>query len=237
MSEKVQEPQSRFGRISDLDESDKPREKALKHGISSLSNAELLAIIFGSGLPGKSVIQLSQEILASCDNRLSRLARMSIHEVVSKFNGIGPAKAISLAAAFALSDRYANEVDNDPIIQNSADVERLMRPRLGRLNYEEFWVLMLSRNNRVIYEERLSKGGVSSTVVDPKLVFKSAIDKLASAIILVHNHPSGNCRPSTDDDRLTQRLKDGGKLLDISVLDHIIITENNKFSYAEENRL
>ncbi len=112
-----------------------------------------------------------------------------------------------------------------------------MRPRLGRLNYEEFWVLMLSRNNRVIYEERLSKGGVSSTVVDPKLVFKSAIDKLASAIILVHNHPSGNCRPSTDDDRLTQRLKDGGKLLDISVLDHIIITENNRFSYAEENRL
>ena len=237
MSEKVQEPQSRFGRISDLDESDKPREKALKHGISSLSNAELLAIIFGSGLPGKSVIQLSQEILASCDNRLSRLARMSIHEVVSKFNGIGPAKAISLAAAFALSDRSGNEVDNDPIIQNSADVERLMRPRLGRLNYEEFWVLMLSRNNRVIYEERLSKGGVSSTVVDPKLVFKSAIDKLASAIILVHNHPSGNCRPSTDDDRLTQRLKEGGKLLDISVLDHIIITENNRFSYAEENRL
>ena len=162
---------------------------------------------------------------------------MSIHEVVSKFNGIGPAKAISLAAAFALSDRYANEVDNDPIIQNSADVERLMRPRLGRLNYEEFWVLMLSRNNRVIYEERLSKGGVSSTVVDPKLVFKSAIDKLASAIILVHNHPSGNCRPSTDDDRLTQRLKEGGKLLDISVIDHIIITENNRFAYAEENRL
>lgn len=237
MANKLKEPTSRFGRISDLDDSDKPREKALKHGISELSNAELLAIVFGSGLPGKSVIQLSQEILASCDNRLSRLSRMSIHEVVSKYNGIGPAKAITLAAAFELSNRCRDEFDTEPQITNSNDVYKLMRTRLERLNFEEFWILMLSRNNKVLYEERLSKGGTASTVVDPKLVFKSAIDKLASGIILVHNHPSGNCKPSPEDDKLTQRLKEGGNILDIRVLDHVIITPDKFYSYTDNGRL
>lgn len=237
MTDKLKDTSSRFGRISDLDDSDKPREKALKHGIGALSNAELLAIIFGSGLPGKSVIQLSQEILASCDNRLSRLSRMSIHEVVGKYNGIGPAKAITLAAAFELAERCSHEIDNDPVIHNSKDVDNLMRPRLCRLNYEEFWMLMLSRGNKVIYEACLSKGGTASTVVDPKLLFKNAIDHLASGIILVHNHPSGNCKPSVEDDKLTQRIKDGGKLLDVAVLDHIIITPTDFFSYADNGRL
>jgi DNA repair protein RadC len=174
MSDKLNEPENRFGRISDLDDSDKPREKALTQGIRSLSNAELLAIVFGSGLPGKSVIQLSQEILGSCNNRLSRLSRMSIHEVVNKYNGIGPAKAISLAAAFELGCRCRDEeVADDPQIRQSSDVYNIMRNRLERLNYEEFWVLMLSRSNRVIYEERLSQGGTASTVVDIKLLFKS----------------------------------------------------------------
>ena len=238
MSEKINEPENRFGRISDLDDSDKPREKALAQGIRSLSNAELLAIVFGSGLPGKSVVQLSQEILGSCNNRLSRLSRMSIHEVVSKYNGIGPAKAISLAAAFELGCRCRDEeVAEDPIIRQSDDIYKIMRNRLERLNYEEFWVLMLSRSNRVIYEEKLSQGGTASTIVDIKLLLKSSIDKLASSIILVHNHPSGNSNPSLEDDKLTRRITDAATLLDIKVLDHIIITPNSYYSYNDNSRL
>ncbi|MBQ7042670.1 MAG: DNA repair protein RadC [Muribaculaceae bacterium] len=238
MSDKLNEPENRFGRISDLDDSDKPREKALAQGIRSLSNAELLAIVFGSGLPGKSVIQLSQEILGSCNNRLSRLSRMSIHEVVNKYNGIGPAKAISLAAAFELGCRCRDEeVTDDPMIRQSSDVYNIMRNRLERLNYEEFWILMLSRSNRVISEERLSQGGTASTVVDIKLLLKSVIDKLASGIILVHNHPSGNCNPSNEDDRLTHRIKEAATLLDIKLFDHIIITPNSYYSYTDNSRL
>lgn len=238
MSNKINESVSRFGRISDLDDSDKPREKALAQGIRSLSNAELLAIVFGSGLPGKSVIQLSQEILGSCNNRLSRLSRMSIHEVVNKYNGIGPAKAISLAAAFELGCRCRDEeVTDDPMIRQSSDVYNIMRNRLERLNYEEFWILMLSRSNRVIYEERLSQGGTASTIVDIKLLLKSVIDKLASGIILVHNHPSGNCNPSNEDDRLTHRIKEAATLLDIKLFDHIIITPNSYYSYTDNSRL
>ncbi len=238
MSNKINEPESRFGRISDLDDSDKPREKAIAQGIRSLSNAELLAIVFGSGIPGKSVIQLSQEILGSCNNRLSRLSRMSIHEVVNKYNGIGPAKAISLAAAFELGCRCRDEeVTDDPMIRQSSDVYNIMRNRLERLNYEEFWILMLSRSNRVISEERLSQGGTASTVVDIKLLLKSVIDKLASGIILVHNHPSGNCNPSNEDDRLTHRIKEAATLLDIKLFDHIIITPNSYYSYTDNSRL
>lgn len=238
MPNKLNKPENRFSRISDLDDSDKPREKALAQGIRSLSNAELLAIVFGSGLPGKSVIQLSQEILGSCNNRLSRLSRMSIHEVVNKYNGIGPAKAISLAAAFELGCRCRDEeVTDDPMIRQSSDVYNIMRNRLERLNYEEFWILMLSRSNRVISEERLSQGGTASTVVDIKLLLKSVIDKLASGIILVHNHPSGNCNPSNEDDRLTHRIKEAATLLDIKLFDHIIITPNSYYSYTDNSRL
>jgi DNA repair protein RadC len=144
----------------------------------------------------------------------------------------------SLAAAFELGCRCRDEeVADDPLIRQSSDVYNIMRNRLERLNYEEFWVLMLSRSNRVIYEERLSQGGTASTVVDIKLLFKSVIDKLASGIILVHNHPSGNCTPSQEDDRLTHRIKDAGTLLDIKVFDHIIITPNNYYSYADNSRL
>ncbi len=238
MTDKLKEPENRFGKISDLDDGDKPREKAMAQGIRSLSNAELLAIVFGSGLPGKSVIQLSQEILASCGNRLSRLSRMSIHEVSSKYNGIGPAKAISLAAAFELGCRCRDEeVTDDPQIKSSEDAYNIMRGRLERLNYEEFWILMLSRSNRVIYEEQLSQGGTASTIVDVKLLFKSAIDRLASGIILVHNHPSGNSKPSPEDDSLTRRIVEAAKLLEIKVLDHIIITPNNYFSYTDNGKL
>ena len=239
MSDQLKEPENRFmGRIADLDESDKPREKVLTQGIRSLSNAELLAIIFGSGLPGKSVISMSQEILASCNNRLSRLSRMSIHEMKKSFKGIGTAKAISLAAAFELGLRTRDEdAALDPQIKCSTDIYNMMRAKLERLEYEEFWVLYLSRSNRVIYEECMSKGGVSGTVTDIRLILKRAIELLASGIILVHNHPSGNLRPSPDDDRITTKAKEAAKLLDINVLDHLIITPTSYFSYNDNGRL
>ncbi len=239
MSEQLKEPENRFmGRIADLDEGDKPREKALSQGIRSLSNAELLAIIFGSGLPGKSVISMSQEILASCDNRLSRLSRLSIHEMKKKFKGVGTAKAISLAAAFELGLRTRDEdAALDPQIKCSTDIYNIMRIKLERLEYEEFWVLYLSRSNRIIYEECMSKGGVSGTITDIRLILKRALELLASGIILVHNHPSGNLRPSPDDDRITTKTKEAAKLLDINVLDHLIITPTSYFSYNDNGRL
>ena len=239
MDDLLKEPKNCFlGRIADLDESDRPREKALSQGIRSLSNAELLAIIFGSGLPGKSVISMSQEVLASCDNRLSRLSRMSIHEMKKSFNGVGIAKAISLAAAFELGLRTRDEdATLDPQIKNSTDIYNMMRIKLQRLEYEEFWVLYLSRSNRVIYEECMSKGGVSGTVTDIRLILKRAIELLASGIILVHNHPSGNLHPSPDDDRITTKAKEAAKLLDINVLDHLIITPTNYFSYSDNGNL
>ena len=239
MDNQLKEPENRFlGRIADLDEGDKPREKALTQGIRSLSNAELLAIIFGSGLPGKSVISMSQEVLASCNNRLSRLSRMSIHEMKKSFKGVGTAKAISLAAAFELGLRTRDEdAALDPQIKCSTDIYNMMRAKLERLEYEEFWVLYLSRSNRVIYEECMSKGGVSGTVTDVRLILKRAIELLASGIILVHNHPSGNLRPSPDDDRITTKAKEAAKLLDINVLDHLIITPTDYFSYNDNGRL
>lgn len=239
MNDQLKEPDNRFlGRIADLDDSDKPREKALSQGIRSLSNAELLAIIFGSGLPGKSVISMSQEILASCDNRLSRLSRLSIHEMKKRFKGVGTAKAISLAAAFELGLRTRDEeAALDPIIKCSTDIYNIMRTKLDRIEYEEFWVLYLSRSNRVMFEECMSKGGVSGTVVDVRLILKRAIELLASGIILVHNHPSGNPRPSPDDDRITTKAKEAAKLLDINVLDHLIITPTDYFSYNDNGRI
>lgn len=225
-------------RIHDLDGDDRPREKALRLGIQSLSNAELLAIIFGGGIPGKSVIHLSQEILHDNDNRLSRLAKMSIYEMSSKYKGIGPAKAISLAAAFELGIRCGTDFkEADPRICGSKDAYQLMFSHLCRLNHEEFWVLHLSQSNRLIAKECLSGGGTASTLVDVKLLMKRTVDKLSSGIILVHNHPSGNLMPSTQDSQLTLRVKQACQILDIRLLDHIIVTANGYYSYNDEGKL
>ncbi|MDE6802071.1 MAG: DNA repair protein RadC [Muribaculaceae bacterium] len=225
-------------KVADLDDGDKPREKALTSGIGSLSNAELMAIILGSGMPGKSVISLSQEILRDADGRISRIARLSLAEMMKKYRGVGPAKAVSLAAAFELGVRCADDMAIcDMAIGSGADIYKLMRGKLQRLNNEEFWVVHLSRANRVLSQDCISRGGTSATVVDVKLILKSAIDKLSSAIILVHNHPSGNLRPSGQDDNITSRIKKGAELLDIRVLDHIIISPEGYYSYNDEGRL
>lgn len=234
----LNEPTFHTFRISDLDDSDKPREKALHQGIQSLSNAELLAIVLGSGQPGKSVIQLSMEILKDNDHRLTRLSRMTIDEMKNRYKGVGIAKAVSLAAALELGNRFVDEdATADPQIKSSNDIFKLIRHKLITLNYEEFWVLHLNRANKVIYEECLSQGGTVGTVVDIKLLLKSAINKLTSSIILVHNHPSGNIKPSHEDDLLTQRIKNAANIVDIRVLDHIIIGGNNYYSYLDNNKL
>ena len=226
-------------RILDMSRDDMPREKALAHGIRALSDAELLAIIFGGGLPGVSVIDMARGILRDCDNRVDLLARLSMNELMSKYKGVGPAKAVSLAAAFELGRRNREQAVThvDPQIKSSADAVALMSPMLEALEYEEFWVLMLSRANRVMYKRCISQGGTAATVVDVKLLLKRAIDCLAEGIILVHNHPSGNAKPSGEDDNLTRRIKDGAKILGINVLDHIIIARNKSYSYADEGRL
>ncbi len=227
-----------YFKISELDDGDKPREKAIEQGIGSLSNAELIAIILGSGLPGKSVITLSQEILRDNDNRLSRVARMSIHELASKYQGIGPAKAVSLAAAIELGGRCMQDFNvTDTRITGGDTVYDLMRHALERLEYEQFWVLHLNRANRLMAKECLSKGGTASTVVDVKLLMKRAVDKLSTSLILVHNHPSGNLRPSPEDDRLTERIKKAAAILDIRVLDHVIIGPGGYYSYNDEGRM
>ena len=232
---------SPFGnrRIHDLGDDEKPREKALSLGIRALSDAELVGIIFGGGIPGMSVIDLARNILRDCDNRVDNLARMSMDELMAKYKGVGPAKAVCLAAAFELGRRNREQMaDNrDALITSSRDVVSLMSPSMESLDYEEFWVLMLSRSNRVKSRRCLSQGGTAGTVVDIKLLLKRAVDCLASGIILVHNHPSGNPRPSVEDDRLTQRIKEGASYLDIRVLDHVIIARDRCYSYMDEGRL
>ncbi len=219
---------------------DRPREKALRNGISSLSNAELIAIIFGNGIKGKSVLTMSQELIARNNGRLSDIARKGIRETVKENPGIGPAKAISLAAAIELGMRCQAEMPPERVrIVDSSTVHTLMRSKLQLLNHEEFWIVMLSRANLVIDTMRVSQGGAAGTLVDPKILYKRVLEygDVVSGIILVHNHPSGTLRPSIEDDRLTKRIKEGGELLDIKVLDHLIITSSGYYSYSDEGRL
>ncbi|MCM1518607.1 MAG: DNA repair protein RadC [Pseudoflavonifractor sp.] len=225
-------------RICDLDAADKPREKAMEHGVNSLTNAELIAIVLGSGLPGKSVIDLAREILADNGNRVGALASLSVNDLVKRYKGIGPAKAVTLLSAIHLSRRIAlDSKRTDPVITGSDSIYELMCVDMENLPHEEFWIVLLSRANRVIKRRRISVGGTASTVVDVKIIMKEALDSLAAAIAVVHNHPSGNLRPSTDDDRLTMKIRDAAALLDIKLLDHLIIGQGGYYSYHDEGRI
>lgn len=224
--------------MHDLSDDEKPREKALRQGIDSLTDVELLAILLGSGIPGKSVLDLSREILRDNDNRLAYLSRKSIPEIIRKYKGIGTAKATLLVAAMTFGSRAQADLQiKDPQMASSNSVYTYMRPRLERLNNEEFWVLHLSRANRLQSAEQISKGGQSQTAVDVKLIVKSAIDRLSAGIILCHNHPSGNMVPSVSDDRLTQKIAEVCRLVDVQVLDHIIIGPSGYYSYRDEGKL
>ena len=224
-------------KIKDWAVEDRPREKLLKKGINSLSNAEIIAILIGSGTKNESAVDLSKKILKSADNNLNELGKLGIPDLI-KMKGIGEAKAITILAALELGRRRKiSEIINKKKVTQSKDIFELFQPLIGDLPHEEFWILLLNRSNRIIEKYKISQGGISGTVIDIKIILKNAIEKLASSIILCHNHPSGNKEPSSADDSITQKLKKGAELLDIQVLDHIIVADTNYFSYADEGKI
>jgi DNA repair protein RadC len=221
-------------RILSWAEEDRPREKLLLKGKAALTDAELVAILIGSGTRDLSAVDLSKIILQKANNNLNELAKLSIKDLI-KIKGIGEAKAISIAAALELGRRRKeSEVVRRPRISSSRDAYEQIQPYLLDLPHEEFWLLLLNRANEVIRPVQVSQGGVSGTVADPKIIFKLAIECLASAIILIHNHPSGNLKPSEADKDLTRRLASAGKLLEIPILDHLIFTDTSYLSFADE---
>ena len=230
----------RYAAISSIKswaEADRPREKLLNHGRSVLSDAELIAILIGSGTQSLSAIDVGKNILSEVSNDLNHLAKFSVKELM-KFRGIGQAKAISIIAALELGRRRKESaVQHKPKILASQDAYNLLKSVMLDLHHEEFWVIMMNRANRVIRMKRVSSGGISGTVADVKIIFKEAIDQMASALILAHNHPSGNRNPSEQDVRLTRKMKESGQLLDIPVLDHIIFAEDTYYSFADEAML
>lgn len=232
-------PKVRGMLINDMPESERPREKAARGGIKTLTDAELMAIIFSTGVHGKSVIQLSQEILSDFNGHLSKVARLSVAELCRHYKGIGEAKAISLLAALELGARAGADAQtvSDPVIRSSGDAYAVMRPELERLAQEEFWILCLSQSGRVQRKVNISRGGVAATYVDVKVILKHAIDNLSTSLILFHNHPSGNLSPSAADDELTRRITEAARIMGIVVNDHIIVGDNGYYSYRDEGRL
>lgn len=214
-------------------EDDRPREKFASKGRHVLSDAELIAILIGSGNKQESAVELSKRILISHQNNLSRLGKLSIAEL-AKFKGIGQAKAISILAGLELGLRRKEaSSDSKSTIQSSKDAYEHISPQLRGLPHEEFWMLLLNRANQVISKQIVSKGGQSETTADPKIIFRIALEQHASSLIFAHNHPSGSLKPSQADISLTKKLIEAGRLLDISVLDHLIIAENDFFSLAD----
>lgn len=215
-------------------EADRPREKLISQGRRQLTDAELIAILIGSGNKNETAVDLSKRILNFCQNDLAKLARLTVKEL-SKFNGIGEAKAITIVAALELGRRRKEtEVKGPEKIVSSKDAYNLLSAELADLPHEEFWVLLLNRANCVIGKHFISKGGQAGTIIDPKIVFKIALEHEASYIILAHNHPSGNLKPSPEDIKITKKLVDAGKLLQLNIFDHLIITDTAYLSLADE---
>jgi DNA repair protein RadC len=221
--------------IKQLAVEDRPREKMLHKGISSLSDAELIAILLGSGSPKESAVELARKIMAGFHNNLNELGKADIDYLRNNYYGVGEAKAITIVAAMELGRRrLLQESLILPSITCSNDVYRLLKPTIADLPHEEFWILMLNRANKVILRYNLSKGGLTGTVIDVRLIMKKALEARASSIIISHNHPSGNLQPSESDTSITKKIKEAGKVMEIPVLDHIIVTDNGYFSFADE---
>jgi DNA repair protein RadC len=220
-------------------ECDRPREKLLLQGKHSLTDSELIAILLRSGTREDSAVDVARLLLKETGGDLPALGKMTVKDL-SRIRGIGPVKAITLVAALELGKRREEQTQSQSPkdkVASSQDVAALFRHRLADLTHEEFWLLLLNRANQVITRCQLSKGGVTGTVVDPKMVFRMAVDHLATGIILCHNHPSGNNKPSEADLRLTKKLQDAGALLDIVILDHIIIAGSGFYSFADEGQM
>lgn len=223
--------------IKNRSEDERPREKFHQHGPSTLSHAELIGILIATGSKNRSAIDLAREVLSLADNQLNRLARLTVADLC-RVEGIGPAKAIAILSALELGGRQnAEEVKHAKKIVSSRDAYTLMSQHLAHKTYEEFWILLLNRSNRLIKTYCVSQGSISGTVADPRKIYKTALDHGASNLILCHNHPSGNLQPSEADISLTKKVKEAGMMLDIQVLDHLIIANSGYYSFADEGRL
>jgi DNA repair protein RadC len=216
---------------------DRPREKLLLKGTSALSDAELIAILIGSGTTTLSAVELSKLLLQTASNNLNELARLSAKDLM-KIKGIGEARALTIIAALELGRRRKDVAEDEkPKIITSKDAFDILKTELIDIPHEEFWILILNRANKVIRKHQVSQGGVAGTIADPKIIFKLALDALGSSIILAHNHPSGNLTASQADIDLTKKLKEAGKLLEIQVLDHLIVAGQKYFSFADEGMI
>lgn len=223
--------------IKFLSEDDRPREKFLLKGKSVLSDSELLAIILGSGNTQESAVELSRRILKSVDNNWQKLSLLSIKDLM-KFKGIGEAKAISVAAALEIGRRKASqEIPEKVSIKSSADAYTVFLEHLSDLRTEEFWVIFLNQKNQIIYKSQISKGGITGTIVDVRVLFKIALEHFATSIIVAHNHPTGNLKPSEADLKITKNIKSAGEILNIKLADHLIIGENAFFSFQDQGLL
>ena len=224
--------------IREWAEDDRPREKMLRKGTQSLSDAELLAILIGSGSKNETVVELSRRILHECHDNLNELAQLTIHDLCKRFKGIGEAKAISILAAMELGKRRKmSETLKRKKITSSMHLFDLFEPLLNDLPHEEFWVAMLNGANKVLDVKRLTQGGTRQTVVDIPLLLKMSIEKSAQIIVVAHNHPSGQNRPSHEDELITKRIKTGCEAIGINLLDHIIIAHNEYYSFSDEGKM
>ncbi|MGZ3863552.1 MAG: RadC family protein [Bacteroidia bacterium] len=223
--------------ITQWAEDDRPREKLLLKGKQALSDAELMAILLATGTKNESAVQLSQRMLATCKNNIHEIAKLSVNDLM-KFKGIGEAKAITIVAALELGRRRKDtETVKHDIIKTSADAYTHLAPKLSDLPHEEFWMILMNRANKIIKTELVGKGGVSGTVADVRLILKPAVEHLASSIIIAHNHPSGNLRPSDSDLHLTKKVNEAARLFDIQLADHLIIGDAAYLSFADEGLL
>ena len=223
--------------IKNWAQDDRPREKLLLKGRNSLSDSELLAIIMGSGSRNESAVELAKKILASVGNNWNNLSTLTVKDLC-KFKGIGEAKAISIITALEIGRRKAAQALADkPKIRSSRDTFVIFQSLMGDITTEEFWVLFLNQANFVIRKEQISKGGISQTAVDIRIILKIALEEMATGIILGHNHPSGNLKPSDSDKQITRKIKEAATMMDIDLLDHLIVTQKSYFSFADEGML
>lgn len=223
--------------IKQLAEDDRPREKFLLKGKNSLSDAELLAIIMSSGNREESAVDLARKILKSVDNNWHNLSKLTVKDLM-KFNGVGEAKAISIASALEIGRRRASqEIPERMKIGCSADVFKIFSPYLSDLQTEEFWAIFVNQDNRAVHYTKLTTGGINYSVVDVRILFKTALEHFATGIFVAHNHPSGSLKPSEDDRRITQQIAKAGEIMNVKLLDHLIINQNSYFSFADEGIL
>jgi DNA repair protein RadC len=220
--------------IKDWSVEDRPREKLMKSGVQALSNAELIALLIGSGTRETNAVEVARNILASAGNNLYELGRFSTTDLL-KIKGIGTAKAITLLAALELGSRKNQSGENEKtIIRNSQTAYEVLYTIIGELEHEEFWIIILNRAHKVIKTEKISQGGLTGTVIDTRMILKHALDKKATSLIIAHNHPSGNKVPSEADINITKKIKSAAEIMDINVLDHIIVAGKNYYSFADE---